>query len=323
MRALITGITGQDGSYLSELLLSKNYEVHGIVRRSASINTSRIDHIFERLHLHFGDLADTTSLIRVVKLVNPDEVYNLACQSHVRVSFDVPEYSEDIAANGAVRLLEAIRLLGIQCRFYQASSSEQFGSTVPPQNENSPMHPRSPYGIAKLYAYWMARHYREAYGMHISNGIMFNHESPRRGETFAPRKICKAAARIHLGLQHDVTLGNLSAKRDWGFAGDYVKAMWMMLQQEIPDDYVIATGEYHSVEDLLNLAFQYVGLDWRKYVKFNAKYERPTEVAALCGDYTKARNILGWNPQCSFTELIRMIVDSELHIAREKEMVAV
>lgn len=316
MRALITGITGQDGSYLSELLLSKGYEVHGIVRRSASLNTGRIDHIFDKLHLHFGDLADTASLMRVLQKVQPDEVYNLACQSHVRVSFDVPEYSEDIAANGAVRLLEAIRILGIKCRFYQASSSEQFGSTPPPQIETSPMHPRSPYGIAKLYAYWMARHYREAYGMHISNGIMFNHESPRRGETFVPRKICKAAARISLGLQSHVTLGNLAARRDWGFAGDYVEAMWMMLQRDTPDDYVIATGEAHSVEDLLSLAFGYVGLDWRPYVQIDAKYQRPTEVDALCGDWSKARQILKWKPRCTFCELVEMMVESELCIAK-------
>jgi GDPmannose 4,6-dehydratase len=314
-RALVTGITGQDGSYLSEFLLAKGYEVHGIVRRSASLNTGRIDHIFDRLTLHFGDLADATSLIRVLQQVEPDEIYNLACQSHVRVSFDVPEYTEDIAACGAVRLLEATRMLKLPARLYQASSSEMFGSSPPPQNENTPFHPRSPYGISKTYGYWIARNYREAHGMHVSNGIMFNHESPRRGETFLPRKACKAAARIAQGLQNELKLGNLEARRDWGFAGDYVKAMWLMLQKDEPGDYVIATGQSHSVRDLLECAFSHVGLDWRRYVGYDQRYERPAEVDVLCGDATKAKFELGWRPQVTFEQLVHMIVDSEMEIA--------
>lgn len=312
MKALITGITGQSGSYLAELLLSKGYEVHGIVRRSASINTARIDHIYERLHLHFGDLADTTSLFRILQKVQPDEIYNLAAQSHVRVSFDVPEYTEDLNACGAVRLFEAVRLLGLPARIYQASSSEMFGDSAPPQNEDTPIRPRSPYGISKAYGYWIARNYREAHGLHVSNGIMFNHESPRRGETFVTRKICKAAARISLGLQDKLTLGNLSARRDWGFAGDYVEAMWLMLQQDTSDDYVIATGISHHVRDLLEAAFSYLGLDWCQYVTIDHRYDRPTEVDYLCGDASKARAVLGWQPTMSFEELIRMMVDAEL-----------
>ena len=311
MRALITGITGQDGSYLAELLLSKGYEVHGIVRRSASINTSRIDHIFERLHLHFGDLADTTSLIRVLQQSQPDEVYNLAAQSHVRVSFDVPEYTEDITACGAVRLLEAMRLIGSRARFYQASSSEMFGSSPPPQNEETPFRPRSPYGIAKTYAYWIARNYREAHGMFVANGIMFNHESPRRGETFVTRKIAKGAARIQAGLQERLVLGHIDARRDWGFARDYVEAMWMMLNHDTADDFVIATGESHTVREFLDETFALFGLDWTQHVDFDERYSRPTEVDYLHGDAAKARTILGWAPKTTFKDLARMMAFME------------
>lgn len=312
MKALITGCTGQDGSYLADLLLWKGYDVHGIVRRSASINTARIDHIYDRITLHFGDLADTTSLFRVLQKVEPDEIYNLAAQSHVRVSFDVPEYTEDLNACGAVRLFEAVRLLGLPARIYQASSSEMFGDSPPPQDEDTPIRPRSPYGIAKAYGYWIARNYREAHGMHVSNGIMFNHESPRRGETFVTRKICKAAARIYLGLQKDLRLGNLDARRDWGFAGDYVSAMWLMLQQDDPGDYVIATGISHTVRDLLDIAFGRVHLNWKSCVVIDHKYDRPTEVDYLCGDASKAWKVLGWKPRVSFDELIHMMVDAEL-----------
>ena len=311
MRALITGIPGQDGSHLAELLLSKGYDVFGIVRRSSSINTPRIDHILDRLTLVFGELGDTASLLRVLQQVRPDEVYNLASQSHVRVSFDVPEYTEDIVASGAVRLLEAIRLLGIPARFYQASSSEMFGSSPPPQNEETPFRPRSPYGIAKTYAYWVARNYREAHGVFAANGILFNHESPRRGETFVTRKIARAAARIAAGLQDRLVLGNIEARRDWGFAGDYVRAMWMMLQESEPDDYVIATGESHTVREFLAAAFSYFGLDWARYVDFDDKYTRPTEVDYLHGDASKARTKLGWQPTTTFTDLVHMMVESE------------
>lgn len=310
--ALITGCTGQDGSYLAELLLAKGYAVHGIVRRSSSINTARIDHIFDRLELHFADLGDTGSLFRVLQKVGPDEVYNLATQSHVRVSFDVPEYTEDVTANGAVRLLEAIRLIGLQARFYQASSSEMFGNSPPPQNEETPLRPRSPYGIAKAYAYWIARNYREAYGMHVSNGIMFNHESPRRGETFVTRKIAKAAARIAAGLQEKLKLGNLDARRDWGYAPDYVQAMWLMLQQPLPDDYVIATGESHTVREFLEAAFSAVGLDWQDHVVIDHRYDRPSEVDYLHGDSEKARTILGWKPTVTFHDLVARMVNAEV-----------
>lgn len=312
MRALITGITGQDGSYLAELLLAKGYEIHGIVRRSSSINSARIDHIFDRLHLHFGDLHDTTSLVRILETVRPHEIYNLAAQSHVRVSFEIPEYTEDITACSALRLFESIKILGLSPRIYQASSSEMFGDSPSPQNEHTPLRPRSPYGISKAYAYWTARNYREAYGMHISNGILFNHESPRRGETFVTRKIAKAAARIKLGLQSVLWLGNLDAVRDWGFAGDYVEAMWMMLQREKPDDFVIATGRARSVKDVLDIAFETVSLDWAYHVQIDPKYYRPTEVDVLCGDATKARFELGWEPRVTFEELIRMMVEAEL-----------
>jgi GDPmannose 4,6-dehydratase len=299
-RALITGITGQDGSYLAELLLSKGYEVHGIIRRSSSFNTSRIDSIYQdphvpnaHLHLVYGDLNDASSLNKILRTIRPDEIYNLGAQSHVRVSFDIPEYTAEVTGVGAVRLLEAIRESGLHPKFYQASSSEMYGKVQEiPQRETTPFYPRSPYAAAKVYAYWITVNYREAYGLFACNGILFNHESPRRGESFVTRKITTAAARIKLGLQRELYLGNLDAKRDWGYAGDYVQAMWLMLQQEKPDDYVIATGETHTVRELLELAFAYVDLDWRQYVKVDPKYYRPTEVDVLIGDASKAKREL-------------------------------
>jgi GDPmannose 4,6-dehydratase len=319
-RALITGITGQDGSYLAELLLAKGYEVWGVVRRSSSFNTGRIDHIYvdphepsPRLRLMHGDLNDASSLNRILRQVQPQEIYNLAAQSHVRVSFDIPEYTAEITALGTVRLLEAIREVGIAPRFYQASSSELYGKVLEvPQKETTPFYPRSPYGCAKAYAFYITVNYREAYGLHASNGILFNHESPRRGETFVTRKVTRAVARIKRGLQDKLFLGNLDARRDWGFAGDYVEAMWLMLQQERPDDYVIATGATHSVRELLDEAFGHVGLDWSKYVELDPRYLRPTEVDLLIGDATKARTKLGWAPKVGFQELVRMMVDADL-----------
>ncbi len=317
--ALITGITGQDGSYLTELLLSKGYQVFGVIRRSSSFNTGRIDHIYEdphaskpHLRLLYGDLHDASSLNRAIRDIRPDEIYHLGAQSHVRVSFDVPEYTGDVTALGTVRLLEAIRESGLKTRFYNASSSEMFGSSPPPQNESTPFHPRSPYAAAKVYAHWMTSNYRDGYGVFACNGILFNHESPRRGETFVTRKVTRAAARIKLGVQDKLFLGNLEAKRDWGFAGDYVEAMWMMLQQDAPDDYVIATGETHSIRELLDCAFAILDLDWKRYVEIDARYYRPTEVDALLGDSTKARKKLGWQPKVRFTELVRMMVESDL-----------
>lgn len=310
MKALISGITGQDGSYLAELLLDKGYEVHGIIRRSSSFNTGRIDHIFDRLKVHHGDLADTTSIQKIVDISQPDECYNLAAQSHVRLSFDIPEYSADIDALGTLRVLEALK--GSKARFYQASSSELFGKVLEvPQKETTPFYPRSPYGIAKLFGYWYTVSAREQ-GLHASNGILFNHESPRRGETFVTHKITKAAAKIYLGMQSELSLGNLEAKRDWGHAKEYVKAMWLMLQQPNPDDYVIATGEAHTVRELLDLAFGHVGLDWHPYVKVDPKYYRPTEVDILQGDASKARRLLGWEPKVRFKELIEEMVDNDL-----------
>ena len=328
-KALITGITGQDGSYLAELLLDKGYEVHGVIRRSSSFNTSRIDHLYQdpheagcRLFLHYGDLGDGSSLNLLLKKIRPDEIYNLGAQSHVRVSFDVPEYTGEVTGLGACRLLEAIRELGLKdTRVYQASSSEMFGSSPPPQNERTPFYPRSPYGCAKLYAYWIGVNYREAYGLHVSNGILFNHESPRRGETFVTRKITRAAARIKLGLQQALFLGNLEARRDWGFARDFVDAMWLMLQQPSGDDYVIATGEAHSVRELCELAFTQVGLDYREFVEEDPRYFRPTEVDHLLGDASKARAKLGWVPRTSFRELVRMMMDADLALA-EREKIA-
>jgi GDPmannose 4,6-dehydratase len=326
-RALITGITGQDGSYLAELLLGKGYEVHGIVRRSSSFNTGRIDHIYEdphtpgtRLFLHYGDLNDSSSLNLLLKKLRPDEIYNLGAQSHVRVSFDVPEYTGEVTGLGATRLLEAIRELDLaQTRVYQASSSEMFGASPPPQSEATPFHPRSPYGCAKVYAYWIGVNYREAYGLHLTNGILFNHESPRRGETFVTRKVTRAASRIKLGLQKKLFLGNLEARRDWGYAKDFVEAMWLMLQEPAGDDYVVATGESHSVRELCQLAFGHVGLDYQEFVEIDPRYYRPTEVDFLLGDASKAARRLGWRPRTTFQELVRLMMDSDLELAeREK-----
>jgi GDPmannose 4,6-dehydratase len=312
-KAFITGITGQDGSYLAELLLAKGYEVHGLVRRSSSFNTWRIDQIRERVRLHYGDLVDQYSLVRTLEAVEPDEVYNLAAQSHVRVSYDMPEYTADVTAVGLLRLLDAVRELRCQARVYQAGSSEMFGKVhETPQRESTPFHPRSPYAAAKVFAHFMAVNYREGYGMHISNGILFNHESPRRGENFVTRKITLGLAAIKHGKARHLVLGNLDAKRDWGFAGDYVEAMWMMLQQAQPDDYVVATGETYSVREFLEEAFSYAGLDWREHVKTDAKFLRPAEVDLLLGDATKARQTLGWRPRVGFKELVRMMVDADM-----------
>jgi GDPmannose 4,6-dehydratase len=321
-KALITGITGQDGSYLAELLLGKGYEVHGLVRRASTFNRGRIDHLAldpalaARFALHYGDLADGSSLRRVVEAVLPDEVYNLAAQSHVRVSFDQPEYTADIVATGTLRLLEAVRehveRTGRRVRFYQAGSSEMFGAAPPPQSERTPFHPRSPYAVSKVAAHWHAINHREAWGMFVANGILFNHESPRRGESFVTRKISLAVARIAAGRQQTLALGNLEARRDWGFAGDYVDAMWRMLQHERPDDYVVATGESHSVREFVEAAFSHVNLDWERYVRLDERYLRPSEVDHLCGDATRARTQLGWAPTVSFPELVRMMVDADL-----------
>lgn len=312
-RALITGITGQDGSYLAELLLAKGYEVHGLIRRSSSFNTQRIDHIFDRLKLHHGDLSDSGNLTTLLLHISPHEVYNLAAQSHVRVSFDVPEYTGQVTGIGCVRLLEAIRQLGLHPRFYQASSSEQYGKVqAVPQSETTPFYPRSPYAVAKQFAHWSVVNYRESYGMHASCGILFNHESPRRGETFVTRKIAKAAARIKLGKQNKLSLGNLGAKRDWGHAKEYVEAMWLMLQQDEPDDYVIATGETYSVREFLTVAFEHLNLDWRDFVEIDAKYYRPAEVDLLVGDYSKAKAKLGWEPKIKFQDLVCEMVDHEM-----------
>ena len=323
-KALITGITGQDGSYLAELLLAKGYEVHGLMRRSSTFNTRRIDHLYvdpheagARFFLHYGDLSDSGQLTHLIYNLQPREIYHLAAQSHVRVSFDMPEYTGDISGLGVTRLLEAIRRSGIQTRFYQASSSELYGSAAPPQNEETPMQPRSPYAAAKLYAYWMVRNYREAYGLFAVNGILFNHESPRRGETFVTRKITRAVARIKLGLQEKLYLGNLEARRDWGYAPDFVEGMWRMLQQETADDFVLATGESHSVREFLEAAFAHLDLDWRRYVEIDPRYFRPTEVDALLGDAAKARRLLGWEPKVSFGELVRLMVDADLQALLE------
>ena len=319
-KALITGITGQDGSYLTELLLGKGYEVYGIIRRSSSFNTERIDHIYQdphasvrRLHLVYGDLNDASSLNKILRDVQPDEIYNLGAQSHVRVSFDIPEYTAEVGGLGTLRLLEAIRETGTTPRFYQASSSELYGKVQEvPQRETTPFYPRSPYAAAKLYAYWITVNYRESYEMFACNGILFNHESPRRGETFVTRKVTKAAAAIKLGLQDKLFLGNLDAKRDWGFAADYCEAMWLMLQQDKPDDYVIATGETHSIRELLDEAFGHLDLDWQRYVEIDPRYYRPAEVDLLIGDPTKARTVLGWEPKVKFQELVRMMVEADL-----------
>ena len=322
-RALVTGITGQDGSYLAELLLSKGYEVHGVVRRSSSFNTERIDHVYRDPHesdvkllLHYGDLNDASSLQAIVDEVKPDEVYNLGAQSHVRVSFDIPEYTAEVTGLGTTRLLEAIRKLGVTCRYYQASSSELYGKVVEiPQRETTPFHPRSPYAAAKAYAFYMTQNYREAYGMFAVNGILFNHESERRGETFVTRKITRAVGRIKHGMQKELFLGNLDAKRDWGHAQDYVEAMWLMLQQETPDDYVVGTGETHSVREFLELAFEHAGLDWRTHVKTDPRYFRPAEVDLLLADPSKAKRVLRWQPKVGFRELVSRMVDSDIELA--------
>lgn len=324
-RALITGITGQDGSYLAELLLEKGYEVHGIIRRSSSFNTGRIDHIYTdphfdetRLFLHYGDLTDSVALVKLLYDLKPDEIYNLGAQSHVRVSYDIPESTGDIVGLGTQRILEAIHESGLisKVRFYQASSSEMYGKVQEvPQTERTPFWPRSPYACAKVYAYWLTVNYRESYQMHASNGILFNHESPRRGETFVTRKVTRAATRIKLGLQESLYLGNLDAKRDWGFAKDYVEMMWLMLQQDEPDDYVVATGETHSVREFVEETFSCLGLDWQKYVKHDARYERPAEVDLLIGDSAKAKEKLGWEPRIKFKELVRLMVDADMKLA--------
>lgn len=328
-KALITGVTGQDGSYLAELLLAEGYEVHGIMRRSSSFNTSRVDHLFQDIHekgvrffLHYGDLGNGSGLSRILETVQPDEVYNLAAQSHVRVSFDLPEFTADVTGLGTLRLLEAtrdfIQTSGKPVKFYQAGSSEMFGAAKPPQGEATPFYPRSPYAVAKVSAHWFGVNYRESYGMFVSNGILFNHESPRRGETFVTRKITRAVGRIKLGLQDQLFLGNLDAKRDWGFAGDYVRAMWLMLQQDQPDDYVVATGEAYSVQEFLEAAFGLVDLDWRDFVQQDQRYFRPAEVDHLLGDPSKAKAKLGWEPKVSFPELVKMMVEHDLELAKQE-----
>ena len=318
-RAFITGITGQDGSYLAELLLRKGYEVHGLIRRASTFNTSRIDHLYvdshdpsAKLFLHYGDLSDGARLVSLLAEVNPDEVYNLAAQSHVRVSFDEPEHTGDTTGVGTMRMLEAVRMSGIETRFYQASSSEMFGATPPPQNEETPFYPRSPYGAAKVYSYWVTKNYREAYGMFAVNGILFNHESPRRGETFVTRKITRAVAAIKAGAQDDLYLGNLDSIRDWGYAAEYVEGMWRMLQAEEPDDFVLATGGNFTVRDFLETAFEHAGLEWQKHVKFDERYLRPTEVDALVGDASKAEEKLGWKAAVDTAELARIMVDADI-----------
>jgi len=330
-KALITGITGQDGSYLAELLLAKGYEVHGIIRRASNFNTQRIDHLYvdphlkTHLHLHYGDLTDSVALVKLIHELKPDEVYNLGAQSHVRVSFDVPESTGDIVGLGTLRILEAIREAGIvdKVRFYQASSSEMFGKVQEvPQTEKTPFWPRSPYACAKVYGYWLTVNYRESYNIHASNGILFNHESPRRGETFVTRKITRAATRIKMGLQDRLYLGTLDAKRDWGFAGEYVEMMWLMLQQDQPDDYVVATNETHSVREFCQESFQLLGLDWEKYVSYDARYERPAEVELLIGDPAKAKRQLGWEPKVKFKELVKLMIDADLELATKEARIA-
>lgn len=329
-KALITGITGQDGSYLTEFLLEKDYEVHGIIRRSSSFNTERIDHLYRdphepgtRLFLHYGDLSDGTRLREILTQVEPNEIYNLGAQSHVRVSFDQPVYTAQVDAVGTVRLLEAVRDTGLEVQFYQASSSEMYGKVAEiPQTEKTPFHPRSPYACAKVYSFWQTLNYRESYGMFCCNGILFNHESPRRGETFVTRKITRAATRIREGLQKKLFLGNLDAKRDWGFAADYVEAMWLILQQDSPDDYVVATGQMHSVREFLELAFDRVKLDWKQYVECDPRYRRPAEVDVLCGDASKARRLLNWEPRVGFEELVKIMIEADAELARKERLIA-
>jgi GDPmannose 4,6-dehydratase len=325
-RALITGITGQDGSYLAELLLEKGYEVHGIIRRASTFNTERIDHLYQdphlrgvRLFLHYGDLSDSVNLVKLLNDLRPDEIYHLGAQSHVRVSFDIPEYTADITGVGTIRILEAIREAGVRPRFYQASSSEMYGKVAEiPQRETTPFHPRSPYAVAKVFSYWVTVNYRESYDLFACNGILFNHESPRRGETFVTRKITRAIAYIKAGLQHKLYLGNLDAKRDWGYAPEYVEAMWLMLQQDKPDDYVVATGETHSVREFCEEAFTHVGLDWERYVEQDKRYLRPAEVDILMGDASKAKKALGWAPRTKFKELVRLMVDADVQMLEDK-----
>jgi GDPmannose 4,6-dehydratase len=325
-KALITGITGQDGSYLAELLLSKSYEVHGIIRRASTFNTERIDHLYQdphingvKLFLHYGDVADSTNLIKLLYRIQPDEIYHLAAQSHVRVSFDIPEYTGDVTGLGTIRILEAIRETGLKTKFYQASSSEMYGKVQDvPQRETTPFYPRSPYGAAKVYSYWLTVNYRESYGLYACNGILFNHESPRRGETFVTRKITRAAGRIKAGLENKIFLGNLEAKRDWGYAKEYVEAMWLMLQQDEPDDYVIATGETHSVQEFLEEAFSNAGLDWRNHLEIDARYYRPAEVDLLIGDPSKANRKLGWMAKTKFKELVRLMFEADLETANKE-----
>ncbi|HVZ65917.1 MAG TPA: GDP-mannose 4,6-dehydratase [Lacunisphaera sp.] len=331
-KALITGITGQDGSYLAELLLAKGYEVHGVIRRASTFNTSRIDHLYRdphingvKLFLHYGDLADSVQMVKLLYNLQPDEIYNLAAQSHVRVSFDIPEYTGDVTGVGAVRILEAIREAGLvkKCRYYQASSSEMFGKVqAVPQVETTPFWPRSPYGCAKMYAHWLTVNYRESYNLHASSGILFNHESPRRGETFVTRKITRAATRIKLGLQDALYMGNLDAKRDWGYAKEYVDMMWVMLQQDRPDDYVVATNETHTVKEFIEETFDLLDLDWKKYVKHDARYERPAEVDLLIGDPAKAKRQLGWEPKVRFKELVKIMTEADLELAKREAMIA-
>jgi GDPmannose 4,6-dehydratase len=325
-KALITGITGQDGSYLADLLLSKDYEVHGIIRRASTFNTSRIDHLYQdphvngvRLFLHYGDLADSVNLVKLIYELKPDEIYHLGAQSHVRVSFDIPEYTSDVTGVGTIRILEAMRESGVKSRFYQASSSEMFGKVqAVPQTETTPFWPRSPYGCAKVFAYWATVNYRESYGMHASNGILFNHESPRRGETFVTRKITRAVAAIKVGKQKELYLGNMDAKRDWGYAPEYVEGMWRMVQQDASDDYVLATNETHTVREFVQEAFGHVGLDWEEFVKYDARYERPAEVDLLVGDPAKAKKQLGWEPKTKFRDLVRLMVDADLAELKSK-----
>ncbi|MFZ4681440.1 MAG: GDP-mannose 4,6-dehydratase [Terrimicrobiaceae bacterium] len=324
-KALITGITGQDGSYLADLLLAKGYEVHGIIRRASTFNTDRIDHLYQdphvngvKLFLHYGDLADSVNLVKLIYQLKPDEIYHLGAQSHVRVSFDIPEYTADVTGVGTIRILEAMREAGVNSRFYQASSSEMFGKVQDvPQTETTPFWPRSPYGVAKVFAFWATVNYRESYGMHASNGILFNHESPRRGETFVTRKITRAVAAIKLGRQKELYLGNLDAKRDWGYAPEYVEAMWLMLQQDSSDDFVVATGETHTIREFLDEAFGHVNLDWKDYVKHDQRYERPAEVDLLVGDASKAKRQIGWEPKVRFAELVRIMVDADLAAAQK------
>ena len=331
-KALITGITGQDGSYLAELLLGKGYEVHGIIRRASTFNTSRIDHLYRdphvngvKLHLHYGDLADSVQMVKLLYDLQPDEIYNLGAQSHVRVSFDIPEYTGDVVGVGAVRILEAIRHADLvkKCRYYQASSSEMFGKVQEvPQVETTPFWPRSPYGCAKMYAHWLTVNYRESYNLHASSGILFNHESPRRGETFVTRKITRAATRIKLGLQEKLYMGNLDAKRDWGYAKEYVEMMWVMLQQDQPDDYVVATNETHTVKEFIQETFGLLNLDWEKYVNYDARYERPAEVDLLIGNPAKAKRQLGWEPKVRFKELVKIMTEADLELAKREAQIA-